>query len=141
MATCQKCGNQFYSKECPYCKEIEWKKNNNIKTTKTKSKTIAATIMTTIILIVVGTIIYKMNSNPLIGTWKSNKNIMGMGKIEFKEDKMIFMGIVSKVQYEKDGDDITVIDDTGTGMIYKIIDDDTIQNEIMGFRTIYKRVN
>lgn len=29
MANCNKCKNQFYSKECPHCKRIEWEKNLN----------------------------------------------------------------------------------------------------------------
>lgn len=29
MAKCEKCGNSFYSKECPHCKQIAWKKSIN----------------------------------------------------------------------------------------------------------------
>lgn len=146
MAKCEKCGNQYYSKECPYCKEIAWRKSQginktvNINKNKMKSKIIATSLIS--IIAIIGFIIYNINSNPLIGKWKSNnRSLMGTIKIEFKENKMIFMGIVTKVKYEKDGNEVTVIDDTGTGMIYKIIDSDTIENNLMGLKTIYKRVN
>ena len=29
MATCEKCGNKYYSKECPHCKKIAWEKSIN----------------------------------------------------------------------------------------------------------------
>ena len=29
MANCEKCGNTYYSKECPHCKRITWERNLN----------------------------------------------------------------------------------------------------------------
>jgi len=89
-------------------------------------------------------IFLNINSNPLLGTWKSGqKAMMGiqLGKMEFTKDKMIMMGIVSRVDYEIDGDTIFVTDETGTGMIFKMINDNTMYSEMLGMQTKYKKVN
>ena len=86
MATCEKCGKTYYTKECLNCKNMTEAEIRKIKKSKINIPLII-TISISIITIGIGTIIYKKNNNPLIGTWKSNKNIMGMGKIEFKEKR------------------------------------------------------
>ena len=38
MAKCKICGNDFYSKECPHCKKIEWQKSLNENSTIDSTK-------------------------------------------------------------------------------------------------------
>jgi len=142
MAFCNKCGKKYLTKECLDCKDKESNQNmmkNNRDRVSNKLLLIPATL-----IILISILSYKIFfTNPLIGTWKSEqKTILGMqlGKIEFTKDKMIMMGILSKVDYEIDGKNIYVTDETGTGMIFKIIDDNTMYSEMMGMKTKYKKV-
>lgn len=150
MAYCEKCGESYLTRECLNCRDNEYKKtlNSNNKVDGSKynpsssknNKIIIPSILA--IILVLAIVIFNMSSNPLVGEWKmTQKSFMGMGKLKFTSDKMIMMGIVSRVDYEIDGDEVIVTDETGTGMIYKIIDNDTIYSELAGMKMRYKRVN
>lgn len=157
MAKCEKCGKEYYTRECLNCRDNQYKRtlNSNNKvdgskynpsSNKTNSsnnmKIIIPSVLAVVTIIVIT--IFNMTSNPLIGKWSTGqKAIMGMqlGKMEFTKNKMMMMGIVSKVDYEIDGDTIYVTDETGTGMIFKMINNNTMYSEMMGMRSKYKKIN
>ncbi len=64
-----------------------------------------------------------------------------MPKIKFTKNKMITMGIISKVKYEIDGKTIYVTDETGTGMVFKMINKNTMYTEMLGGKIKYKKIN
>lgn len=83
-------------------------------------------------------------SNPIIGKWQSETKIPFMGKmineIEFTKNRAYSMGIMSNVDYEIDGNKIIVTDGLGIGVVYEIIDKDTMKNNMLGMQTVYKRI-
>lgn len=84
-------------------------------------------------------------SNPIIGKWRSEKSIPFMGKmineIEFTKDRAYSMGIVSNVNYEIDDNKIIVTDGMGIGVVYEMIDENTMKNNMLGMgETIYRRI-
>jgi len=138
MATCEKCGKTYYTRECLNCKD---KTNSEIKNQKKiKNKYLLIPIS---LIIIISILIYKIFfTNPLIGEWKTNtNNLMGinLGKIKFTKDKMIMMGIISKVNYEINGKTIYVTDETGTGMVFKMINNNTMYSETIG-KIKYKKI-
>ncbi|PHQ57077.1 MAG: hypothetical protein COA30_02625 [Sulfurimonas sp.] len=143
MAICDKCGKKYLTKECIHCRDNEYKYSNEaVKSVNNNKNIIQYMILAFISISII--IFLNINSNPLLGTWKSGqKAMMGiqLGKMEFTKDKMIMMGIVSRVDYEIDGDTIFVTDETGTGMIFKMINDNTMYSEMLGMQTKYKKVN
>ncbi len=147
MATCNKCGKQYMTRECLNCKKKEFNSGmvENIHINTNKDKVNNKLLLIPIGLIILISILsYKIFfTNPLLGTWESGqKSFIGMqlGKMEFTKDKMITMGIISRVSYEIDGDNIYVTDETGTGMVFKMIDNKTMYSEMMGMKTKYRKV-
>ena len=152
MAKCLQCGKTYLTKECIHCRDQNYRYNKeaiksiqgeNINNNKDKVSNKLLLISITLIVLI-SILSYKIFfTNPLLGTWESEqKSFMGMnlGKIEFTKNKMIMMGIVSKVDYEIDGNNIYVTDEMGTGMIFKIIDNKTMYSEMIGMKTKYKKV-
>lgn len=143
MATCKKCENKYMSKKCPECNNViskEIRKKYKKPKKKLYDKLIIISIILAIITVSLNFII--KDNNPLIGTWQMKKNMPMIGKMEmiFKKDKAIMMGIVSKVEYEIEDDEITVTDQTGTGVIFKIINKNTILYGAMGINMKLYRV-
>ena len=138
MSKCQKCGKTYYTRECLNCRDNKINtKNTNEYNHIIKYIILAIVSITTITI----TIFFNMNSNPLIGKWKIEKNtLMGMEKIEFTKDKMIMMGIVSKVDYEIDKNKIFVTDEMGIGMVFTLINENTLYSEMMGMKRKYKKI-
>lgn len=91
-------------------------------------------------------IISKMwTSNPIIGKWQSETTMPFMGKmineIEFTKNREYGMGISSEVKYEIDGNKIIVTDAMGIGVVYEMIDKNTMKNNMLGMgETIYKKI-
>ena len=84
-------------------------------------------------------------SNPIIGEWQSETVVPFIGKsintIEFTEDRVYSMGMVSKVNYEIESDKVIVTDGLGIGIVYEMIDKDTMKNNMLGVgETIYRRM-
>ncbi len=84
-------------------------------------------------------------SNPIIGKWQSETTMPFMGKmineIEFTKDREYGMGMSSEVKYEIDGNKIIVTDGLGIGLVYEMIDKDTMKNNMLGMgETIYRRI-
>lgn len=137
---CDKCENDYFQKECPYCSGLVKAVSNNNNATSGQKATIIILVMA---LMIASVIIYSMNfSNPIIGKWRSEKAIpfMGHQTIEFTSNRMVMMGITSEVDYEVEGNKVIVTDATGTGIIFKVINDNKIKSELMGLGGIYKRV-
>lgn len=82
--------------------------------------------------------------NPIIGKWQSETNISFIGKsineIEFTEDREYGVGITSKVKYEIEKNRVIVTDELGIGVIYEIIDNNTMRSNAFGMETIYRRI-
>ena len=99
---------------------------------------IGATFLTIIILSKIWT------SNPIIGKWQSETNVSFIGKsikeIEFTEDREYSIGITSKVKYEIEKNRIIVTDELGIGVIYEILDNNTMRSNAFGMETIYRRI-
>lgn len=141
---CVKCGTEYMSRECPNCNKIISDEiiNRYIKPKSKISKNLIIILSLIVGIATIGTLISSINTNPLIGEWKATKSsILGMNKLKFTSKRMETMGIVSKVDYEIENNEVIVTDETGTGMIFKIIDKDTVYSEIMGIKTTYKKVN
>lgn len=133
---CDKCRKEYWTRECLNCKD-----NPNVGINNKSNKNIIFYIAAAISAVVIIIMFLNINTNPLIGEWKANqKSFMGMGKLKFTKTRMETMGIVSKVEYEVDGNEVIVTDETGTGMTFKIIDKDTIYHELMGIKMTYKRI-
>lgn len=97
-----------------------------------------------IIALIIAVMIFNKNetmeNNPLIGTWRS-KTILGIVEIEFKKNTVSAFGFTGKVNYEIEKNQITVFDiESRIGTIYKIHDKNTIYTDIIGIKTVYKRV-
>ncbi|KFL34517.1 MULTISPECIES: hypothetical protein [unclassified Sulfurospirillum] len=98
-----------------------------------------ATIMGTIILLLV----LHETPNPLIGKWRpQGKNIfLPVGDIEFTKDTFQALGISTMVKYEIDETKVQVIDTTtNTGINFYITRDKTIEVNLLGIKTSYKKV-
>ncbi len=81
--------------------------------------------------------------NPLIGKWRpQGKNIfLPVGDIEFAKDKFQANTITTFVKYAIDDAKVNVIDlATNTGIMFYIKDDKTIENNLLGVKTTYKKV-
>jgi hypothetical protein len=84
-------------------------------------------------------------SNPIIGKWRSETNYPFMGKsideIEFTDENVYALGMRFKVKYEIDGNRIIVTDEFGIGTIYEVVDRNTIISNVLGFKTVLRRIN
>lgn len=81
--------------------------------------------------------------NPLIGKWRpQGKNIfLPVGDIEFAKDKFQANNLSTIVKYDIDDTKVNVIDPaTNTGIMFYIKDDKTIENNLLGIKTTYKKV-
>ena len=81
--------------------------------------------------------------NPLIGKWKpQGKNIfLPTGDIEFAKEKFQAMGVTTMVDYDIDDTKINVIDRaTNKGIVFYITGDKTIEVNLLGVKTTYKKV-
>ena len=82
----------------------------------------------------------KISNNPLLGQWR-NKSTFGIIEIEFKKNTVSAFGYTSKVNYEIEKNKITVFDtENKIGTIYTVQDANTMYTDMLGFKTIYKRV-
>lgn len=102
-------------------------------------------IMFGILAFIVLIIILNNQKNPLIGKWKSiTPNILGNIEIEFTDKRMFMLGMVGDVKYEQDGDKVIVFDKSGLlkdfGSVYIVKDKNTIENNSLGIKTIYRRI-
>lgn len=110
--------------------------------------TAGATIITAAIVAVmltIGAIVVNYgNQNPIIGKWKSETSFEFMGKIvdqvEFTSDREYAMGLSSKVTYQVEEHQIIVTDEWGIGVIYEMIDSQTMRTNIFGIETIYRKI-
>ena len=81
--------------------------------------------------------------NPLIGKWRpQGKNVfLPVGDIEFAKDKFQVLGISTMVKYDIEETKIQVIDvATDTGIIFYITSDKTIEVNLLGVKTSYKKM-
>lgn len=79
--------------------------------------------------------LYKFSfpTNPLIGEWRpAQKTIINMGKLEFTKERMIMVGMTDKIQYEVLSNKVIVKDSTGTGLVFNIINNNTIHSAMFG---------
>ncbi|MBV5277612.1 MAG: hypothetical protein J0647_00925 [Campylobacteraceae bacterium] len=93
--------------------------------------------------IILAIILYKVLNphNPLIGKWKTtSKAAFSLGDLEFTKDKIATNGIASKIQYDIQSDKINIMDELGTGIIFYIKDEKTIESNLLGNKTTYKKV-
>ena len=104
-------------------------------------------IVVTIACVLIGSVIVAMvlyeAPNPLIGKWKpQGKNVFPpTGDIEFSKDKVHLMGITTLAKYKINHDTITVIDpSTHTNITFFIKDEKTIESNLLGVKTSYKKV-
>lgn len=79
-------------------------------------------------------------NNPILGKWRTN-TVMGTMEIEFDKNTASALGGTSRVNYEIKDNKILVFDeDLKMGTYYTIHDQNTIYTDLMGIRTVYKRV-
>lgn len=81
--------------------------------------------------------------NPLIGKWRpQGKNIfLPVGDIEFAKEKIQMLNVTTMVKYSIDDTKITVIDPTtNTGITFYITNDKTIETNLLGVKTTYKKI-
>ena len=100
-------------------------------------------LATLVLGIVILAIILHETPNPLIGKWRpQGKNIfLPVGDIEFVKDKFQALGISTMVKYDIDETKIQVIDvATDTGIIFYITGDKTIEVNLLGVKTSYKKM-
>ena len=93
--------------------------------------------------IVILVIALRETPNPLIGKWRpQGKNVfLPVGDIEFTKDKFQAVGITTTVKYDIDDTKITAIDSlTNTGITFYITGDKSIEVNLLGVKTAYKKV-
>ena len=81
--------------------------------------------------------------NPLIGKWRpQGKNIfLPVGDIEFAKEKVQALNITTMVKYDIDDTKVNVIDPTtNTGITFYLTGDKTIESNLLGVKTTYKKV-
>ncbi|MBE0515519.1 hypothetical protein [Sulfurimonas sp.] len=130
---CEKCGKEYWTRECLNCK-------NNPNANKKSNNLLLYLIVTIVAIAIIALINININSNPLIGEWNSKSNILGKNKIIFKSDSIETMGMISKVKYDIEENRVIVTDEWGIGTIINIIDDNTLESNLAGIKTIYKKV-
>lgn len=119
----------------PYLKNLDWNPKHH-------PKLIASSVLL-LIAIVILTIALRETPNPLIGKWRPmSKNIfLPVGDIEFFKDKMQALNITTLVNYDIEESKIKVVDlSNNTGITFYIKDDKTIETNLLGVKTLYKRV-
>lgn len=115
-------------------KNIDWNPKKHPKVT------IGFTLF--LIILVALFVIFREVPNPLIGKWKpQGKNIfLPTGDVEFSKDKVHAMGITTAVKYDIEKTSITVTDvSTKRSIVFYIKDAQTIENDILGIKTTYKK--
>lgn len=109
-----------------------------------KPSTVATIVTGAVVLLVAIIVITFKTSNPIIGVWRSETSFPFMGRVvdsvEFKSDSVYMAGMKFKAQYEVENNQVIVSDEFGIGTIYRFIDSDTMETNMMGIRTVYKRV-
>lgn len=79
-------------------------------------------------------------NNPILGKWRTNTAI-GTMEIEFDKNTASALGGTSRVNYEIKDNKILVFDeDLKIGTYYTLHDQNTIYTDLMGIRTVYRRV-
>lgn len=81
--------------------------------------------------------------NPLIGKWRpQGKNIfLPVGDIEFTKEKIQVLNVTTMVKYDIDDTKVSVIDSTtNTGITFYITNDKTIETNLLGVKTTYKKI-
>lgn len=105
-------------------------------------KLIAISVLSLIALVVIMVVLREI-PNPLIGKWRPmSKNIfLPVGDVEFSKDKMQALNITTAVRYDIEESKIKVIDlSNDTGIIFYIKDEKTIETNLLGVKTLYKKV-
>jgi len=104
-------------------------------------------IVVGVAVVVIGSVILALalreTPNPLIGKWRpQGKNIfLPVGDIEFAKDKIQVLNTSTNVKYDISDTKITVIDTTtNAGVIFYITGDKTIETNLLGVKTTYKKV-
>lgn len=123
-------------------------KENENPTKKMGKTTPGATIITaaivTVMLMIGAIVVNYGNQNPIIGKWQSETSFEFMGKVvdqvEFSSDREYALGLSSKVTYQVEEHQIIVTDEWGIGVIYEMIDKETMRTNIFGIETIYRKI-
>lgn len=104
-------------------------------------------IVVTIACVLIGSVILTMllreTPNPLLGKWRpQGKTVFPpSGDLEFSKNKAHAMGATTQVKYKIDHAAITVIDpSTNTNIVFFIKDEKTIESNLLGVKTSYKKV-
>lgn len=124
-----------FKKLMPYLKSLDWNPKHHPK--------LIASLVLLLIAIVILTIALRETPNPLIGKWRPmSKNIfLPVGDIEFFKDKMQALNITTTVSYDIEESKIKVVDlSNNTGIIFYIKDDKTIETNLLGVKTLYRKV-
>lgn len=119
----------------PYIKSLDWNPKHHPK--------LIATFMLILISIVILVIVFHETPNPLIGKWRpmGKSIILPTGDVEFTKDKIHAMNISTLVKYDIEKNKVHVIDlSNKTQVTFYIKDEKTIENNLLGIKTIYKRV-
>ncbi|WP_333803802.1 hypothetical protein [Sulfurospirillum sp.] len=93
---------------------------------------------------VIMTLALRETPNPIIGKWRpQGKNIfLPVGDIEFTKEKVQALNVTTMVKYNIDDTKVVVMDpSTNTSVTFYITGDKSIETNLLGVKTTYKKVD
>ncbi|MBN1840246.1 MAG: hypothetical protein JW802_09425 [Campylobacterales bacterium] len=129
--------NSTLKKMAQCMKEREWNPKRNPKPFMVLFVILLCTFLISIVLHEV--------PNPLIGKWQPQKKsniFIPTGDVEFRKEQILANGVITPIEYTIENTYIEVVDlQTKTRIRFDVKDEKTIELNLLGVKTTYKKVH